>query len=474
MRLLSAAALILTLAALPATAAADYGFVSQWGGNGSASGQFLSPSGLGSDAAGDVYVADTGSNRIEKFDANGNFLTSFGSAGAGPGQLGQPLDVAASGPSGNVYVADPSNSRIDVFDSNGGFLFQFGGGQVINPVALAIDSSSGEVYVADQNQNRIVKFDAAGNFLLQWGTAGSGPSQFGNPDGVATVGGGVYVSDRDNNRVQRFNSSGNFVSQWGSAGSGDGQFNVPQGMSITAVGDLFVMDQQNSRVQKFDFTGAFTTKFAANGADVEVVPSGDVYVLNPGTSTVTRFREGAPAPPVLGKTVDAQTVTGTVLVKPRGSNTFTRLTAAISVAVGSTLDTRHGTVRITSAADTKGTTQTGDAYQGLFIIKQKATAGATTDFALTGGKFGACKARRASAAAKKKQIRHLWADSKGRFRTVGRYAAASVRGTVWETIDRCDGTLIVVKQGAVTVRDFKRRRNVIVRAGHSYLAKAHR
>jgi hypothetical protein len=49
-----------------------------------------------------------------------------------------------------------------------------------------------------------------------------------------------------------------------------------------------------------------------------------------------------------------------------------------------------------------------------------------------------------------------------------------VRGTRWLTEDRCDGTLTRVTNGAVVVRDFKRHRSVVVRAGHSYLARAHR
>ena len=59
-----------------------------------------------------------------------------------------------------------------------------------------------------------------------------------------------------------------------------------------------------------------------------------------------------------------------------------------------------------------------------------------------------------------------------RFRTRGRHSAATVRGTFWETSDRCDGTLTRVRRGRVVVRDFRLRRNVLVRAGRSYLARA--
>jgi hypothetical protein len=83
--------------------------------------------------------------------------------------------------------------------------------------------------------------------------------------------------------------------------------------------------------------------------------------------------------------------------------------------------------------------------------------------------------RKASAAAGKKSstkpVRKLWASGKGNFRTKGRYAAATIRGTRWETVDRCDGTLIRVSRGAVEVRDLVKKRTVVVTAGRPYLAK---
>jgi ferric-dicitrate binding protein FerR (iron transport regulator) len=68
-------------------------------------------------------------------------------------------------------------------------------------------------------------------------------------------------------------------------------------------------------------------------------------------------------------------------------------------------------------------------------------------------------------------IRQLWAKAKGRFRTRGRYAAATVRGTVWLTADRCDGTLVRVAQGIVQVSDFTLKKKLLVRAGTSHFAK---
>ncbi|HUF76948.1 MAG TPA: calcium-binding protein, partial [Longimicrobiales bacterium] len=68
-------------------------------------------------------------------------------------------------------------------------------------------------------------------------------------------------------------------------------------------------------------------------------------------------------------------------------------------------------------------------------------------------------------------VRKLWGNADGTFRTKGRYASATVRGTVWLTADRCEGTDVLVRAGSVTVRDFVREIDVVVRAGQRYLAQ---
>ncbi len=85
----------------------------------------------------------------------------------------------------------------------------------------------------------------------------------------------------------------------------------------------------------------------------------------------------------------------------------------------------------------------------------------------------ACASPAARAAAVNRRVLGLLrGTAKGRFRTTGRFAAATVRGTDWGVQDRCDGTLTVVRAGVVVVQDFRRHKSIIVRAGHTYLAKA--
>jgi hypothetical protein len=80
--------------------------------------------------------------------------------------------------------------------------------------------------------------------------------------------------------------------------------------------------------------------------------------------------------------------------------------------------------------------------------------------------------RPAASASRTRRVRRLWGrDSGGKCRSHGRHSHATVRGTRWLTEDRCNGTFTRVTNGAV-VRHFKRKRKVLVRAGHSYLEKA--
>jgi hypothetical protein len=110
----------------------------------------------------------------------------------------------------------------------------------------------------------------------------------------------------------------------------------------------------------------------------------------------------------------------------------------------------------------------------MFRVLQSRRSRGLTDVVLKGASFSSCRraggGKRAIAAASIR--RRLRANARGRFRTRGRHSAATVRGTAWLTADRCDGTLTKVARGRVAVRDFRRKRTVLVRAGKSYLARA--
>jgi thrombospondin type 3 repeat protein len=198
--------------------------------------------------------------------------------------------------------------------------------------------------------------------------------------------------------------------------------------------------------------------------------------------------------PELGRLFVARTVSGVVTIAypagfvPTGGLgaaqkglTFIPLEQATEIPVGSFLNTRRGTVALTAAVNAAGKTQSGNFSRGLFQVVQSSrrSARGLTELRLKGSSFRSCRARGSDGSASAAQlsrrtIRRLRSNARGRFRTRGRNSAATVRGTRWETIDRCDGTLTKVRRGRVAVRDFRRKKTVIVRAGKSYLAKARR
>jgi hypothetical protein len=191
----------------------------------------------------------------------------------------------------------------------------------------------------------------------------------------------------------------------------------------------------------------------------------------------------APAPipvptPEIGKTMVVAPVAGVVKVRTPGHAGYATLGAGASIPVGALVDTRAGTVQLTSAVGA-GRTQAGTFHGGLFQLRQPASGKGMTDLVLRGGSFADCPRRRgtrgrAAAVTKRKPpVRRLWGkDSGGRFRTHGRNSVATVRGTRWVTTDTCAGTRTTVTQGAVAVRDARRHKTVLVRAGHSYLARS--
>ena len=95
---------------------------------------------------------------------------------------------------------------------------------------------------------------------------------------------------------------------------------------------------------------------------------------------------------------------------------------------------------------------------------------------MTGSGLNACSklppGGSAKVAAAKRRRRSLFSNVKGRFRTRGRNSTATVRGTVWQMTDTCSGTRTAVTRGSVTVRDFTLRKTKVVKAGHSYFARA--
>ncbi len=201
-------------------------------------------------------------------------------------------------------------------------------------------------------------------------------------------------------------------------------------------------------------------------------------------ATFTSGLAPPPPPPVRGKTTNLTPISGHVYVKVPHSTRFVLLTQAVQVPLGTTVDATSGTMWLeaarTAAASTYAAGEKAQFHAGSFVISQRRTA-ARVYLRLVGGalcpKPKAAHTASPTAAAKHppppphKLIRKLWGSGHGQFTTQGADASASVQGTIWLTADYCDGTLVRVLRGVVTVRDFVHHRTVKVRAHHSYFAQ---
>ena len=220
------------------------------------------PSSSAVDKQGNIYVADTGNDRIVKLSPQGTPLASWGTEGGGPGQFRTPFGLTLD-QKGNIYVVDTKNSRIQKLSPSGKPLAQWGTygsgpGEFSGPQRIALDRE-GNMYVTDFNNNRIQKLSPRGRPLAQWGTLGTEPGQFNGPYGIALdKQGNVYVSDYANVRIQKLSPQGRPLAVWGTsgeAGSRAGQFTRPEGMAVDAQGNVYVADAGNHRIQKLSPQG---------------------------------------------------------------------------------------------------------------------------------------------------------------------------------------------------------------------------
>ena len=227
---------------------------------------------------GNVFVAETGNNRVQKFTSEGVFLMTWGSFGNGDGQFRHNHGLAMDD-DGNVFVADRNQNRVQKFTSDGIFIMAWGApgtgdGQFTGTNSVAVDAE-GNVFVADSSP-RIQKFTNDGVFITSWGSNGFGDGQFNFPRGLSTdVMGNLYVADRNLHRMQRFTGTGAFLTKWGSFGTGESQFNFPYAVRADDDQSVFVADSSNHRVQKFRVPPE---------TEIDIKPFSDPNPINP-TST---------------------------------------------------------------------------------------------------------------------------------------------------------------------------------------------
>lgn len=290
------------------------------GGLGADPGRLNTPHGFAFAPDGSIYIADALNHRIQHLNENGEVLHIWGTyaslmEGAAPGgTFYEPWSVAV-GPDGSVYVADTWNHRIQKFTADGQFITMWGYfGQAEAPDAfwgprdLAIDAQ-GRLYVVDTGNDRVVVFDPDGNFITQFGTEGFDPGFIDEPMGIALdAEGNVYLADTWNQRMQVFSSletGFTYLRHWDITGwFGTSLQNYPF-VAVSPDQHVFVTDPEGYRVLEFTANGEFVRGWGGYSPSsdgfglasaVRVDSQGRVWVSDAGNHMLLRFNLPAEIP----------------------------------------------------------------------------------------------------------------------------------------------------------------------------------
>ncbi|MFC1765375.1 6-bladed beta-propeller [Planctomycetota bacterium] len=281
-------------------------FIREWRmDDGSEPGQLHIPTALTVDVQGNIYIAEIGNDRIQKFDPEGKFLTQWATRGDGQSNPVGPCSIAINN-AGELYVL--SRWTVTTFSSVGELLAMW---QVRGATdQIAVDSQS-NFYVTSRQLHRIMKCDSTGKLISEWGSsAGATEGRFGSegpgsiavaPSGHIVVGdvdnkrvqiftsegqfdcewggeclfdiddlaadasGNLYVACEGSNEIQKYNRDGKLICRWQGTGNGDGQFKDPADLAVDTLGNVFIADSQANRVLKFTSEGKFLVKWGALG-----------------------------------------------------------------------------------------------------------------------------------------------------------------------------------------------------------------
>lgn len=470
LRKVTSAGVVTTLAGAPGVTGATDGV-------GSAA-RFNFMHGVAADAAGNVYIADSGNNTIRKTAPDGTVTTFAGTAGVAGSADGVgtaatfnfPTGIATDA-SGNVYVADFANHTIRKITPAGAVTTLAGTGGLAGyadgtgaaarfsrPSGLAVDGA-GSVYVADSDNQVIRKISPSGvvtTFAGLAGTRGSADgaataARFNDPIAVAVdVSGNVYVADFTNNAVRSITPAGVVSTLAGTAGFAgaidgvgtDARFSGPAAIAVDASGVVFVADSGNSTVRRIDRDAVVTTMAASppltgaadgTGRDARFTAprgvatdgAGNVYVADSGNNLIRKVTPGgvtttlAGTPGLTGATdgpgasarfslpvAVAVDGAGTVYVADYSNNTIRKITPAGNVStLAGTAGTRGATNGTSAAASFNGPIAlavdgAGNVYvadSGNHLIRKITPAGVVSTYAGIAGQVGSADGAAASA-----------------------------------------------------------------------------
>ena len=358
------------------------GIISTFAGNGTAGfsgdggaatkAELSAPLGIAFDPAGNLYIADSGNQRVRKVTPGGIVSTVAGNGAQGyngdgiaaiKAELAHPNGIATDS-KGNLYIADGYNQRIRMVNTAGIISTVAGNGtagysgdagpaklaELNSPAGVALDSG-GNLFIADDNNARVRKVNSAGAIATYAGTGYGGYNGDGiaatsaelyAPDKVATdSAGNVYISEYGNNRIRKVTTDGiiSTVAGTGVAGYGGdaglptkAEIQIPRGIYVDRGGSLYIGDAGNARIRLVQYQAAPPTFSVKTGTYVsaQTVSLADstrgvtiYYTLNGGTPTTTSTKYSKPIPVNQTTTIKAIAVLANLADSTVASATYT-------------------------------------------------------------------------------------------------------------------------------------------------------
>jgi DNA-binding beta-propeller fold protein YncE len=257
-------------------------------------GQMAFPQGVAVDGVGRIFVADTGNQRVLRFDAEGGYLGEFGGLGFELGRFDDPRDLFV-GDALQLWVLDGENLRVVRYDLRGnlvGLVFDMASEKVrarlglVRPGGISADTG-GLLYVTDTAGDRLIVYQTLNREISELGGFGTQPGRLRFPTGVAVDDRGtIAVADGGNSRIQALDAFGGFVRAWPLSGEhGGGRVSVvwlPERR-------LAVVEADSSRVSVLAADGRLLARVEERGSDpgqlakphaVAADRSGRIYVAD--------------------------------------------------------------------------------------------------------------------------------------------------------------------------------------------------
>lgn len=304
--------------------------------SGTGKGAFKEPEDVSFDAKDNLYVTDTGNNRVQEAQVSGQYEVQFGTA-SGEGHLEAPTTAAVNS-TGDVWVTAGGANMLVEFSPTGSYLTEdtssneiwpstsgvtidsegnlwttcdlkllssticelsskgvlenaydaegIGNGQFEDPVGIV--AAGEDLWVADAGNSRVQEITKKGAYVTQYPSAPESMAFFKPSAAAVSSAHDIWVLDSGHDRIQETTAEGSFLHSAGSKGQGNGEFRNPQGITLDAAGHLWVADTGNDRIQELSSEGNYITKIGSKGTGhlqfeepVGIVSHGeDLYVLD--------------------------------------------------------------------------------------------------------------------------------------------------------------------------------------------------